>query len=72
MNLEKEVDYRLARWLLSNLYHSRRINKRTFLRLQKKLLKEAKPPFSSIEVIGGGERHESDRHEDCKADSAET
>lgn len=72
MNLEKEVDYRLTRWLLSNLYHSHRINKRTFLRLQKNLLKEEQPPFASIEVIGGGEPHGADHHENRKADSAET
>lgn len=51
MDLDKEVDYRLARWLLCNLYAEGRISKKEFVNARKKLQELADPPFKSIEEV---------------------
>lgn len=33
MDLEKEVEYRLARWVFANIYHEGKIDKRTYHRV---------------------------------------
>ncbi|WP_292108212.1 hypothetical protein [Megasphaera sp.] len=49
MDLENEVEYRLARWVFANIYHEGKIDERTYHRLLNRLFDECRPPTESIE-----------------------
>ena len=49
MDLEKEVEYRLARWVFANIYHEGKIDKQTYHRILNRLIDECKPPMESME-----------------------
>ena len=49
MDLSKEVEYRLAKWIFANIYHEGRIDEKTYHQLLNRLLDECAPPMKSIE-----------------------
>ncbi|WP_278341898.1 hypothetical protein [Acidaminococcus fermentans] len=49
MDLEKEVEYRLAKWVFANIYHEGRTDESTYHWLLNRLLDECRPPMESIE-----------------------
>lgn len=53
MNFENEVDYRLAKMLLANMFHDKILTEQKKDRLWQAILDYYNPPFKSIEEIGG-------------------
>ena len=49
MDLSREVEYRIVRWVFANLYHEEKIDERTYQQLLNRLFDECNPPMKSIE-----------------------
>ena len=49
MDLSKEVEYRLAKWIFANIYHEGKISEKTYHQLLNRLLDECNSPMRSIE-----------------------
>ncbi len=60
MEFDREVEYRVAKWIFANLYHLGKVNVENYHMLLNNLLEDCDPPMRSIE-----ERFDmSDREED--------
>jgi hypothetical protein len=60
MNLENEVEHRLAKWVFFNLYREEEIDRETYHLLIETLIAECDPPMQSIEErFDMSEREES-------------
>ena len=53
MDFQKEVDFRLSKLILSNLYHDGVLTEKKRDRLWQALLDSNDPPFRGIEDVGG-------------------
>lgn len=53
MDIQKEVDFRLSKLILSNLYHDGVLTEKKRDRLWQALLDSNDPPFRGIEDVGG-------------------
>lgn len=49
MNFEREVEYRMAKWIFANLYHLGEVDQEIYHRLLNGLLDSCDPPMKSIE-----------------------
>lgn len=49
MNLENEVEYRLAKWVFFNLYREGKIDRENYHLLIETLIADCDPPMQSIE-----------------------
>ena len=49
MDLSKEVEYRLAKWIFANIYHEGKIDEKTYHKLLNRLLDECDPSMKLIE-----------------------
>lgn len=49
MDLKREVEYRLVKWIFDNLYHEGKIDEKTYHQLLNRLFDECNPPMKSIE-----------------------
>lgn len=53
MDLSKEVEYRLAKWIFANIYHKGIIDEKTYHQLLNRLLDECNPPMRSARWENG-------------------
>lgn len=49
MDLEREVEYRMAKWIFANLYHFGEVDEEDYHLLLNRLLEDCDPPMKSIE-----------------------
>ena len=49
MDLEREVEYRMVKWVFANLYHWGEVDKENYHLLLNRLLEDCAPPMKSIE-----------------------
>ena len=49
---DREVQYRCAKWLITNMLHSNEITIKEYEEIHKQLLTEFDPPLKSIETPG--------------------
>ena len=49
MDLEREVEYRMAKWVFANLYHWGEVDEENYHLLLNRLLEDCAPPMKSIE-----------------------
>lgn len=49
MDLSKQVEYCLAKWVFANIYHEEKIDEKTYHQLLNRLLNECNPPMRTIE-----------------------
>lgn len=49
MDFEKEVKYRMAKWVFANIYHKNKIDEPTYYRLLNRLQEVCEPPMLCVE-----------------------
>lgn len=49
MDLEREVEYRMSKWVFANLYHWGEVDEENYHLLLNRLLEDYDPPMKSIE-----------------------
>lgn len=49
MDLSKQVEYHIAKWVFANIYHEGKIDEKTYHQLLNRLLNECNPPMRTIE-----------------------
>lgn len=62
MDLEREVEYRMAKWVFANLYHWGEVDEENYHLMLNRLLEACDPPMKSIEErFDTSEREENNK-----------